>query len=272
MKDESVKQREESKGTEMSTGFDMWKDFDEWNKSIFGDFSKIDQEIDRRFKDFSEMMEKNRLKQLEDFKREREVRQKALGSGGAQQKAIGGKGEQQLATKDVSGRELATPGQLTRHSYTKEHRQVETRSLQIGQYRLLYKLIDQTKERDGLIIPHIVRQIDCSPAAPLNILLENAFFQEELAEGKQNKILTQFESDIKNAKEEQKPHRIIKYVNSIIQEDPRDIQKGKTFGVKVVYLNKDNERFRYTYRIRAGETHPQMSIDRSTKLFSSFFF
>ena len=42
MKDESLKQREESKGTEMSTGFDMWKDFDEWNKSIFGDFSKID--------------------------------------------------------------------------------------------------------------------------------------------------------------------------------------------------------------------------------------
>jgi hypothetical protein len=149
---------------------------------------------------------------------------------------------------------------------------VETRALQLGKYRVLYKFIDQTKEKDGLMLPHIVRQIDCSPAAPLNLLIENSFFEEELDQGKKQRILTQFENDTRNAPEHQRPHRIIKYVNSIIQEDPQDTQKGKVYGLKVVYLNKDNDRFRYYYKKRQGDEHQQVSIDRSTKLFSSFFF
>ncbi len=31
---------------------DLWKDFDDWHKSIFEDFSRIDQEMDRRFREF----------------------------------------------------------------------------------------------------------------------------------------------------------------------------------------------------------------------------
>lgn len=133
---------------------------------------------------------------------------------------------------------------------------METRGLQIGKYRIFYKLIDQTKERDGLLIPHIVRQINCNPAAPLNILTENAPFDEELDEGQKKRILSQFESDTKNVPDYQKPARILKYVNSIIQEDPRDKQKGKTFAVKIVYLNSDNDRYRYFFKRVAGESQP----------------
>jgi hypothetical protein len=42
----------------------------------------------------------------------------------------------------------------------------------------MYKLIDQTREKDEVIIPHIIRQIDCNPAAPINLLIENAPFKE----------------------------------------------------------------------------------------------
>jgi hypothetical protein len=38
---------------------DLWKDFDDWYKSIFEDFSTIDREMDKRFRDFSESMFKN---------------------------------------------------------------------------------------------------------------------------------------------------------------------------------------------------------------------
>ena len=72
------------------------------------------------------------------------------------------------------------------------------------------------------MIPHFVRQINCSPAAPLHILTENSPFDEELEEGKKQRILTQFELDTKNLPEYQKPERILKYVNSVIQDDPRD--------------------------------------------------
>jgi mRNA-degrading endonuclease RelE of RelBE toxin-antitoxin system len=213
-------------------------------------------------------MEKNRVMQLEDFRREFDERKKAFETRfGQQQKAIGAGAatSQEVAKKEE-------PGQLATHtSYTREERRSETKSLQIGKYRLLYKFIDQTKEKDGVVLPHIVRQIDCNPAAPLNLLLENAIFEEELEDGKKMKILSQFEQDTKNVQDLQKPNRIVKYVNSIIQEDPNDAG-SKIYGVKVVYLNKNNDRYRYYYRKRAGDAQPQMSIDRSTKLFSSFFF
>jgi hypothetical protein len=117
-----------------------------------------------------------------------------------------------------------------------------------------------------------VRQIDANPAAPINILKENALFEEILEDGKSQKILDQFELDTKNVPDHQKPHRIIKYVNSIMTEDPKNKQSGKVYGVKVVYLNRDNDRYRYTFHKRQGEANPEISIDKSNKLFSSFFF
>jgi hypothetical protein len=49
------------------------------------------------------------------------------------------------------------------------------------------------------------------------------------------------------------------------------LEGGKTFDIKVVYLNKDNDRYRYYYKKQSGQAQPQISIDRSTKLFSRYF-
>jgi hypothetical protein len=117
-----------------------------------------------------------------------------------------------------------------------------------------------------------VRQIDCNPATPLNILRDNALFDEILDEGKTQNLLSQFESDTKNVPDDQKPHRIIKYVNSVMTEDPKNKDSGKMFGLKVVYLNKNNDRLRYTFHKHQGEQNPKVNIERSTKLFQSFFF
>jgi hypothetical protein len=72
MKD--VQSKEESKKGEAMEGgimprMDLWKDFDDWHKSIFDDFSKIDLEMDSRFREFSDMISKNRERQLEDFRK-----------------------------------------------------------------------------------------------------------------------------------------------------------------------------------------------------------
>jgi hypothetical protein len=72
MKD--VQSKEESKKGEAMEGgimprMDLWKDFDDWHKSIFDDFSKIDLEMDSRFREFSDMINKNRERQLEDFRK-----------------------------------------------------------------------------------------------------------------------------------------------------------------------------------------------------------
>ena len=286
MKDQSNVQKEEvkSKGAEVGVShsgasgleggimprMDLLKDFDDMQKSIFEDFSHIDQEMDRRFRNFSDTMFKNQELQIQEFKKEMEKQRKQhLSLEGKKQKELGSSQQQQLATKAQEGGQVAN---VSRHSYTKEHRQVETRALQIDKYRILYKLIDQTKEKDGVILPHIVRQIDCNPAASLDILRENALFEESLDEGKSQRLFTQFEKDTKDVDENKKPHRIIKYVNSILTEDPKNNESGKIFGVKVVYLNNNNDRLRYTFQKRQGETNPQINIERSSKLFSSFFF
>lgn len=122
---------------------------------------------------------------------------------------------------------------------------MESRGIQIGKYRMLYKFIEQTKEKDGVQMPHLERRIDCHPATPLNLVIENSIFEEELDAGKKQKVLTQFQNDTRNVPEHQKPQRILKFVNSIVQEDL--IQGGKVYGLKVTYLNKDNDRFKYYY-------------------------
>jgi hypothetical protein len=63
---------------------DLWKDFDDWYKSIWEDFSLIDREIDRRFRDFSNMMFENRRRQIEDFRKEMEGRAITSGAGAKQ--------------------------------------------------------------------------------------------------------------------------------------------------------------------------------------------
>ena len=117
---------------------------------------------------------------------------------------------------------------------------------------MLYKLIDHVKERDGLKLPHLIRSVECHPATPLNLVIENSPFDEVLDEGVRNRLLSQFQLDTKNVDEKQKPHLILKYTNTVVTEDPSNLITGKIFGFKVTYLNKDNERYRYHYRKRQG--------------------
>jgi hypothetical protein len=37
----------------------LWGNVDDWYKSIWSDFQKIDQEMDRRFRDYSDFIFKN---------------------------------------------------------------------------------------------------------------------------------------------------------------------------------------------------------------------
>lgn len=244
---------------------DIWRDFDEWNRNIFGDYSRIESEMDRRFRDFSDLMLRNRERTREELRLGGGMRpfQSMLGYEGA----LAPKLSSELAKLPEMGLQPI----VERHAYSKEQRSSETRTIQIGKYRMLYKLIDHVKERDGLKLPHLIRSVECHPATPLNLVIENSPFDEVLDEGVRNRLLSQFQLDTKNVDEKQKPHLILKYTNTVVTEDPSNLITGKIFGFKVTYLNKDNERYRYHYRKRQGEQNAQISIDRSTKLFSSFF-
>jgi hypothetical protein len=86
--EESKRDVSSTSGSSMEGGImprkDLWKDFDDWYKSIFEDYSKIDQEMDRRFREFSDLINKNRERQLDDFRKEmdRSNQQRSIKSGG----------------------------------------------------------------------------------------------------------------------------------------------------------------------------------------------
>ena len=37
-------------------------------------------------------------------------------------------------------------------------------------YKMVWKLIDQSKERDGVKIPHVLKQIVCEKPTPLEVI------------------------------------------------------------------------------------------------------
>ena len=74
---------------------------------------------------------------------------------------------------------------------------------------------------------------------------------------------------MKNVPEHQKPDKIMKFENIIDQDPDSGIN---TYKLKIDYITANNDRFRYYYRKRHGDDHPQVSIDRVTKhLFFGLF-
>ncbi len=61
-------------------GWDLFRDFDRWQGSLWEDFSRMDREFDRRFKQFEREMFHNRQLQLEDFRNQMKQRPQ-IGSG-----------------------------------------------------------------------------------------------------------------------------------------------------------------------------------------------
>ena len=115
MKDVSKKTEEIKKGEQTSqSGMDIWRDFDEWNRNIFGDYSRIESEMDRRFRDFSDLMLRNRERTREELRLGGGIRpfQSMLGYEGA----LAPKLSSELAKLPEMGLQPI----VERHAYSKE--------------------------------------------------------------------------------------------------------------------------------------------------------
>lgn len=172
-KSKEIGRMEESKG-EISSGLmsgDFWKD---WQNRMWEDYNRIEKDLNKKFEEFNDRMFKNRKLQLEEKQKEQEGR---------------------VATKAEGG------GELQHMSYLKERRQVDSNEIIVDGHRMLFRTLDYSKERDGVLIPHILKQVYCHPAISLDLLKENSFFKESIDKDKEQRVLSQFENDIKNVPE-----------------------------------------------------------------------
>jgi gamma-glutamyl-gamma-aminobutyrate hydrolase PuuD len=70
--------------------------------------------------------------------------------------------------------EEAKKGVSTIKHWTKQTSNVESHEVNVEGHRIRFRIINYSKERDGIRIPHLHKQIFCSPAAPIELLRNNS--------------------------------------------------------------------------------------------------
>jgi len=70
--------------------------------------------------------------------------------------------------------------QPTSTTYTKSYHTVDQREDIVDGKRIKYKTLESTKEKDGVKIPHVVREIECDPPCDLETLQKHIQFKENI--------------------------------------------------------------------------------------------
>jgi len=76
-----------------------------------------------------------------------------------------------------------------KHCCVKDMSRIESNTVTINGVEIRSRIIDVTRERDGVKIPFIIRQIFCHPGAPIDMLRRHITFKEGLF-GKEYELLT----------------------------------------------------------------------------------
>ena len=71
------------------------------------------------------------------------------------------------------------------------------------------------KERDGVHLPFVQKQIICNPGAPLELVIEHAGTITETVAGQEQRVLTRFLSDSSRFNKDQKPAKLLKFENIV---------------------------------------------------------
>ena len=119
------------------------------------------------------------------------------------------------------------------NTYTKQSQNVETSQITINGITLKQKLLQFVKERDGIRLPHLIKEVFCSPPASLSTVLDYATLLETV-NGIDQKILTQFVVDAATFEGNMAPSKIMRFENTIRM----DIQSGgnNLYEIKVVFI------------------------------------
>jgi len=64
--------------------------------------------------------------------------------------------------------------------YFKHFSNVSENMITIDNHRIKWRTLDYLQERDGVRVPHIVKQIFCNPPAPIELLQKNINLKETI--------------------------------------------------------------------------------------------
>ena len=115
-----------------------------------------------------------------------------------------------------------------------------------------------TKEKDGISMPHIVKQINCSSGCDIDLLQKHAVLYETL-HGVDQTVLTQFLMDSKNFESNMKPVKLNRYEN-VISVEPESGQNEYT--IHVWFQNQKEEKYLYTFIIKHGASSGHYTVKK----------
>eukprot|EP00347_Sterkiella_histriomuscorum_P013873 403363041 len=136
-----------------------------------------------------------------------------------------------LQSQDFKQRQI----QPQSSTYEKSYHSVDSREEVIDGKRIKYRTLETTKEKDGVKIPHLLREIECDPPCDIDTLQKCITFREDVG-GKHQNILQTFLEDVK--KKNLAPQRIVKYQNEVKLND----DTNKKDYLNVSFLDKDNQK------------------------------
>jgi len=143
------------------------------------------------------------------------------------------------------------------NTYSKVQSNVESNTITMNGITFRFRTINFLKEKDGIRIPHKVKQIICSPASSIQLLQDNSTIFESV-NGIDNRVLTQFFSDSNKFGAEYAPNKILRYENEI----DVDQNSGKTQDIiKVWYETDKNARYLYTFTYLHGNASGTYRLD-----------
>ena len=177
------------------------------DSNVWRHFQEMDRSLDRQFRYHEREMEHQRRQLMDQFKQE---------------------GLSNLNLEDTS--------------YSKETHSVDQRSALVNGSRIRQKTLETIKEKDGVRMPHLVKEITCDPPCDLKTVRDFVKMRELTESGGEKALLSQFLKDAKDKNIDAK--KLIKYQNEVIY----DSESGKNnYGLNVSFLDKDNKKQIYSF-------------------------
>eukprot|EP00347_Sterkiella_histriomuscorum_P022989 403336380 len=166
---------------------------------------------------------------------------------------------QMLQSQDFQQRQI----QPESSTYEKSYHSVDSREEVIDGKRIKYRTLETTKEKDGVKIPHTLREIQCDPPCDLETLQKCITFREDVG-GQQQNVFKTFLEDAK--KKNLAPQRIVKYQNEV----KHNAETNKNdYLINVSFLDKDNQKHVYEWCKKQDAIEAETRIDDPKMLQSS---
>ena len=124
-----------------------------------------------------------------------------------------------------------------------------------------FRVVSYAKEKDGIKMPHIHKQIVCDPPASPDFIISHTDMVWETIGGVDQRVMTQFLEDAGKFEDKFQPIKVWKFDNEV--ELNPETQRNDYY-VKIWYEDKAGERVLYNFRLNHGDEAGTFALEKTS--------